>query len=633
MNIKRTLPAIVAIVLGIVGFTSMATAPLVVPDALGLRLTEAGLSFIERQLADRELSVGPQLISQPDVLCYDMIGINDAVIEMSLKEVQLDFQGGANESLELVLVVPRIELMGELFADDSDFFDLCPSFSTNIQEFLVTGVVFTANISPSVDENYFLQIDFVAPPQIYFDNLSIDLENFSDTLEDLVFSAEFIQDFIMARINSVLAEMVPEMMRETALQAVFEGEAGGFEFVIGVGEIAIDDNGGNINLDVGLASSLPTASCIDQVPGVAFNPVGPMGLGQHNDLSMLEFSITDAILNQALYVAWRVGFMCFSDEHSQLAVFESLLPGLESLSGEQLQYTVAVQQPPRVDFKTNGQIVLTVKDFQMEAYSAFSGESPKLLFGVEADFTAAAILTMDKQTNQILLSLDALSADFSRLESEVLYSDNPSAEEDLINLITGYVLPRMQNEFTDIPVTNSIIYAADYVLLVDFLDIVQGHAVAGLSLFETDDPSIDRVAPDTFFTYSPAATTYSTESIIQYDGTDSGGGGGELVFSYKLDDAAWSPWKKEKFAELPALTDGTHTVQVKARDRFLNEDSTPAVANFAVEAAPRGQDIGAPACTCNLTTRPVPQSKGAAGALIAALLTALALRRRRRGQQ
>lgn len=609
------------------------SAPPVVQDAVGLRVTDAGLNFVESQLANRDLHVGPQLIAQLDLLCYDEVGIDQATIDMLLESAELDFrEGPTNGSVEVILNIPEIDIGGVLYGNDSDTFDLCPSFITAINEFRITGVQFSADISPWVDENYELQIDFVQFPTVYFDDIVIDLADFSDTIEDLIFSAEFVQDFIIDKINEMLQEKLPPMLRDTAMQAVFEGEAGGFEYFIGVGDISIDGGGGNVALDVGLSSTLPTAECIDTVQGAQFQPHGPMGLGTHNDLSMLEVSVSDAILNEALYVAWRIGTLCFDDQHNKLAAFEALFEGLDAQPGEQLTYNVAVKKPPHVEFKPNGAVSVGFEQFTMTAYSSLSGGDPQLLFGLDADFSADAILTMDPDTNQILLSIDALNAEFSRLESDVLYSDSPNAEENLKQFITGYVLPRMQNEFTDLPVSNSIIYAFDYVLLFDFLEIIDGHAVAGMSMYEADGPFVDKEPPETFFTYEPAPVVHSTQTTINFDGTDTGGGGGTLVFAHKLDDAAWSPWKKEKFAELTALTEGAHTVQVKARDRFLNEDPSPAVVNFTVQAVGAdGGSLPGQGCACNMTS-PERHATQSAVILGIALLLALGLMRRRGAQ-
>ena len=63
----------------------------------------------------------------------------------------------------------------------------------------------------------------------------------------------------MVSISDLLQEKVPELLQESAFQALFEGDAVGFDYTVGVNDIAIDSNGSNIILDVQVSSSLPTA--------------------------------------------------------------------------------------------------------------------------------------------------------------------------------------------------------------------------------------------------------------------------------------------------------------------------------------------------------------------------------------
>ena len=55
-----------------------------------------------------------------------------------------------------------------------------------------------------------------------------------------------------------------------------------------------------------------------------------------------------------------------------------------------------------------------------------------------------------------------------------------------------------------------------------------------------------------------------------------------LHYSYRVDAGEWSPFSKATHAVVPNLPPGKHTFEVRARDRDLNVDPTPAVAPFAV---------------------------------------------------
>lgn len=55
-----------------------------------------------------------------------------------------------------------------------------------------------------------------------------------------------------------------------------------------------------------------------------------------------------------------------------------------------------------------------------------------------------------------------------------------------------------------------------------------------------------------------------------------------LQYAYRIDNGAWSPFTSETHKTFLALSSGTHTFQVKTRDRDFNEDPTPAMAQFTV---------------------------------------------------
>lgn len=55
-----------------------------------------------------------------------------------------------------------------------------------------------------------------------------------------------------------------------------------------------------------------------------------------------------------------------------------------------------------------------------------------------------------------------------------------------------------------------------------------------------------------------------------------------LQYSYRVDGGAWSTFSRVTNAVLTDLSPGRHTLEVRARDRDLNVDPTPAVARFAV---------------------------------------------------
>jgi hypothetical protein len=60
-----------------------------------------------------------------------------------------------------------------------------------------------------------------------------------------------------------------------------------------------------------------------------------------------------------------------------------------------------------------------------------------------------------------------------------------------------------------------------------------------------------------------------------------------MLFSYKVDSEAWSEYSSQTSVTLgteTSLSDGSHTFSVKAKDQAGNEDQSPAVRTFKVDA-------------------------------------------------
>ena len=74
------------------------------------------------------------------------------------------------------------------------------------------------------------------------------------------------------------------------------------------------------------------------------------------------------------------------------------------------------------------------------------------------------------------------------------------------------------------------------------------------------------------------SATFLWHGIDQWSATP----GEALQYSYRLDAGPWSPFSRATNTVLPNLQAGKHTFAVRARDRDLNIDPTPAVAHFVV---------------------------------------------------
>ena len=95
----------------------------------------------------------------------------------------------------------------------------------------------------------------------------------------------------------------------------------------------------------------------------------------------------------------------------------------------------------------------------------------------------------------------------------------------------------------------------------------------------------DTTAPNTYITSAPAHNGKACDTTVDFSwtGSDDVTPAVELQYAYKLDDNQWSNWTFETSYSFIGLSDGLHTVLIKAQDSSGNEDSTPAYRNFYVD--------------------------------------------------
>lgn len=93
---------------------------------------------------------------------------------------------------------------------------------------------------------------------------------------------------------------------------------------------------------------------------------------------------------------------------------------------------------------------------------------------------------------------------------------------------------------------------------------------------------VDNTPPDTQVTGGPSDPVEGTSVTFTFTGTDDLSPEGELVFAWRLDGAAFTPFAPTTSVVLSGLGAGSHAFEVKARDRAGNEDPSPARRTFTV---------------------------------------------------
>jgi parallel beta-helix repeat protein len=93
---------------------------------------------------------------------------------------------------------------------------------------------------------------------------------------------------------------------------------------------------------------------------------------------------------------------------------------------------------------------------------------------------------------------------------------------------------------------------------------------------------VDNGPPDTQITAGPTDTITGSAATFAFTGADNLSQATGLVFAWRLDGGAFTPFASVTAASLTALGTGPHVFEVKARDQAGNEDPSPARRSFTV---------------------------------------------------
>lgn len=96
---------------------------------------------------------------------------------------------------------------------------------------------------------------------------------------------------------------------------------------------------------------------------------------------------------------------------------------------------------------------------------------------------------------------------------------------------------------------------------------------------------VDTASPDTSIVSSPTGILRTAQTTFTFTGSDTppppaGTPINELTYSYRLDTNPWSAFSANTNATLTGFSEGTHSFEVKAKDKAGNIDAVPAVFSF-----------------------------------------------------
>ena len=123
----------------------------------------------------------------------------------------------------------------------------------------------------------------------------------------------------------------------------------------------------------------------------------------------------------------------------------------------------------------------------------------------------------------------------------------------------------------------------------------------------------DTTPPDTTITETPPNPSNSFSASFSFSGSDTGGSG-LGGFECSLDNATFAPCTSNTGQSYSGLSDGSHTFQVRARDRSGNVDPTPASYTWVVDTTPPPPPVVTAPANASSTNNLKPTVSGTAEA-------------------
>ena len=534
----------------------------------------SSFDFVADRFTGQTFNIHETEVSRSDVACYDEVGLRNLNVEVPIQKLTFDLNPSS-----LLIDVHFGRVFGEdmsLYAEDSDFFDACPSMDSIDFEFELTDGRILVELAPHLEAGQFV-LEVIGHPQVVGD-LNTDIAWVPD---DLILS--FVEDSIFEAIEDAIAEKVPALASAMVDTALFAGAVGDMQLDVELTDVDVNNSSLSIGMDVDTEwlGEGCTISGIASVPEGRNSRVN-FGDGEGNDVAV---AITEYQLNRLFHGAWADGLLCFEDGPlSEVAV------GIESLFSTKIdnsQVDLGFSQAPAFTVDTDG-ITLRINGLHMALSGEVNGANTTLM-ALDADLSLVAEVSIDHAVSSFSLSLIQAKLDISAFEADPLLEDTEAAKARLTALLEGWAMETLAARISHVPLYGNLFHIADIYLRINAVDTEGGAVVIMGALFDGDDPAVDTEPPETLARITSADATSVAFEMDADDNAD-----GPIAFSYRLNSEDWSPWSDQTLATIGLPEPGEHLLSVRARDAWLNIDPSPAMIVFVVDTAEDAQS----GCQC-----------------------------------
>jgi MYXO-CTERM domain-containing protein len=538
-------------------------------------LFDPGLQFIEERYSGEVIHFAEPEVSGQNVACYNEVGISNFNIAIPIDSIGLSM-----EQQSLVIDIHFGEIRGEemvLYGEDDDFFDVCPSFETNFNSFSLNQGRLLVETIPALTEDGF-DINIIGDPTVT-GVLTTDIDSVPDSLIN-----SFIEDKILESIQTLLVERVPSIASTVLQPSLFAGQVGDIALDVELTAIETSNTALLVGLEVDagwLGDGCPVSG-VSELPG-GRSPSIDFGTGEG---AAIGVGITEQQINHLFQGAWEDGLLCF-DEGPLASVAETIEEAIEGTidNGE-----VSIQFTRTPVFALDGERAnLALNGVNLAMTGDVGGESVTL-FHLEADLTMGAEVQVEHDISSFVLDLTHVTLDVIDFQANALLKDDADVEQRMITFLEGWAVDTLASRIDDVPIYGNLFHISDLFLRVTDISIEPGAIVVMGSLYNSDDPEVDREAPDTSATIQAA-----TSSNIQVKWEAEDNNHGPFAYSWRMDQGEWSDWTADESGTISTPETGPHELEVRARDAWLNTDETPTSILFMVSAPPTNNEKG---CQC-----------------------------------
>ncbi len=548
----------------------------------GIQITAfpGALDFAGEVMTGQTLYIEEPEVSGADIGCYDTVGIRDFNASVPLDIVDLEFRDDT-----IIVDVHFGAIRGEnmtVYGTDDDLWDVCPSLEAQVNSVEVTQGRLLAEFSATASDADF-DLNIVGTPTFTGD-LTTDIDWVPDSLV-----LGFVEDSFFESVEALIAEEVPPLVKGLLGNSLYAGQIGDIDLDVQLTEVAVE-RALMLGMDVDaawLGEGCPISGVIREPTGA--NPAVRFDPSTDSDIGI---AVTEYQINRLFFGAWEDGLLCFEAGPLYTAV-----EMVEATLGEGIPNSdveISFNQSPQFVIREDG-MTMAIDGLHLGIYGDVDGER-RALIGLDAGITLEAEIRVDHGLSSFVFDLSNVDLDLEALVADPLITDRNGITDRLVEFLEGWAMDTLANRIADVPIYGNLFEVSGLFLRVDEMTTEYGAIRVAGSLYESSDPDVDVAAPDTdaYISRTSADSVY-----VKWSATDDSDG--PIAFSWRLNSGAWSYWTSESTGAVPTPEPGTHIIEVRARDAWLNTDPSPKAIVFRVDEAETSKG-------CGCATQPIPNA-------------------------